>query len=47
MLKKSVVICLFDLLMTQFATVILCSVVYCDELCNDKFVARVNEHVQQ
>jgi len=45
--KKSVIICLFDFLMTQFTTVILCSVVYCDRLCNDKFVARINEHVQQ
>jgi len=45
--KKSVIICLFDLLMTQFTTVILCSVLYCDGLCNNKFVARVNEHVQQ
>jgi hypothetical protein len=42
-----VIVCLLDLLMTQFVTVSVCSVVCYDRLCNIRFVARVNEHVQQ
>ena len=42
-----VIVCLLDLLMTQFVTVSVCSVVYYDRLCNSRFVARVNEHVEQ
>jgi hypothetical protein len=41
------IVCLLDLLMTQFVTVNVCSVVCYDRLCNSRFVARVNEHVQQ
>jgi hypothetical protein len=42
-----VIVCLLDLLMTQFVTVSVSSVVYYDMLCNNRFVPRVNERDQQ
>jgi hypothetical protein len=42
-----VIVSLLALLMTQFVTVSICSVVYNDRLPNYSFKARVNERVQQ